>query len=250
MTKYFTWDHYFRHNRWNPAALCPPRQPSLTSLEKQILSRPLQRFQLGESSDGAGLMLRAEAYARAHGVPDLPNAIQSFIREEQRHSVVLGLFLDSESIPRIDEDWVDRAFRGLRNLAGLELMLTILATAELIAIPFYSAVRDASGSPVLRRIAEQILRDEVHHLEFQADNFALIVRDRGELGRLVTLLAHWVAMTCACLLVVTLHARLLDQARISPLRFWSMALEAHRPIFRRLVFPAGDPARAVRALTQ
>jgi len=47
----------------------------------------LQQFQLGESSDGVGLVRRAGEFARAVGAIGLPEAIELFIKEEQRHSV-------------------------------------------------------------------------------------------------------------------------------------------------------------------
>jgi len=62
--------------------------------------------------------------------------MEFFIREEQRHSALLNSFLDRENIPKLNHHWVDLIFRKMRHLAGFELMLTVLLTAELIAIPF------------------------------------------------------------------------------------------------------------------
>lgn len=234
MTKYSSWIHYFHHNNWSAVNLCPPGAATLSAHERELLGTSLQQFQLGEGSDGLGLMRRANEFSRLHGIDSLPDAMQRFIREEQRHSAVLGLFLDRESIPRLNHHWVDHVFRRIRNLAGFELMLTVLVTAEFIAIPYYTAIHDATKSECLRRIARRILNDEAQHLEFQADNLALCAADRGDFGRLLTIAVQWLVLSLASALVYSMHARLFRKAGFSPLRFWSMAFEAHKAIFQRL----------------
>jgi hypothetical protein len=66
----------------------------------------------------------------------------------------------------------------LRGLAGLELSLTVLVTAELIAVPYYRALRGATGSPILKLICTRILEDEASHLKFQASMLARAVSAR------------------------------------------------------------------------
>jgi hypothetical protein len=51
------------------------------------------------------------------------------------------------------------------------LCLKILVTAELVARPYYAALRDATGSPLLKSISQLIFDEEGAHLRFQA--FAL-----------------------------------------------------------------------------
>ena len=58
------------------------------------------------------------------------------------------------------------------DFAGLELRMRVLATAEVLAIPYYTALRDATGSPLLRSICSRILAEEAEHLRFQAFTFA------------------------------------------------------------------------------
>ncbi len=74
----------------------------------------------------------------------LREATLHFIQEEQRHSAVLARFLLREGFPPLQHSYVDAIFRRLRKLAGLELMVTVLSTAECIAVPYYSALRDFS----------------------------------------------------------------------------------------------------------
>ncbi len=177
----------------------------------------------------------------------LPEAMRHFVREEQRHSEVLGRFLDRESIPRLQHHWVDQIFRRVRNLAGFELMLTTLVTAELIAIPYYTAIHDATRSECLRRIAKRILSDEAQHIQFQADNLALCAERRSDLARLFTLAIHWIAISLAATLVYSLQSRLFRKVQFSPLRFWALSIEAHKPIFDRLTHPQPSVPEPLRA---
>ena len=234
MTKYSSWVHYFRHNSWKPAQFPFSDSPTLSLEERGLLGASLQQFQLGEGSDGLGLLRRAGQFATTNQVPELGEAMVLFIREEQRHSAVLGLFLNQELIPQLQAHWVDGTFRTVRNLAGYELMLTVLVCAEFIAVPYYTAIHDATTSPVLRRIAQRILQDEAQHLEFQADNLALCAAKRGNFLRFITILAQIAALSAACLVVYSLHRRVFRAASMSPFRFWALAVEAHRPVLRKL----------------
>ncbi len=247
MTKYSSWLHYFRHNSWSASDLCPGGEATLSPEEREMIATSLQQFQLGEGSDGLGLLRRANQFGNSKCIAALSEPMQRFIREEQRHSAVLGLFLDRESIPRLNHHWVDHVFRKIRNLAGFELMLTVLVTAEFIAIPYYTAIHDATKSECLRKIARRILNDEAQHLEFQADNLALCAAERSDLGRFLTIAIHWLLLSLAAALVYSMHSRLFRKAKLSPLRFWSMTFDAHKPVFYKLTQGPHCLAEPVRA---
>ena len=130
-------------------------------------------------------------------------ALDIFIKEEQQHSRYLAAFMESQSIPLLQRHWVDTVFRRLRGLAGLELSLTVLVTAELIAVPYYRALRGATSSPILKMICTRILEDESNHLKFQASMLARVAPARpaavhgslSELHRLFllgTILVVWI----------------------------------------------------------
>jgi hypothetical protein len=127
---------------------------------------------LGEGSEGNGLKERARCSALATGDPDFLPALDLFIREEQRHSSDLGRFLDREGIARLKHHWVDRSFRRVRKLAGLELSLSVLVTAEIAAVPYYSALSQATASPLLQAICVRIFDDEMDHLRYQSHNLS------------------------------------------------------------------------------
>ena len=61
--------------------------------------------------------------------------------------------------------------------------MRVLATAEVLAIPYYTALRDATGSPLLRSICDRILAEETEHLRFQAFTFGRLASHRAALLR-------------------------------------------------------------------
>ena len=67
--------------------------PTLPPAECDLLGASLQQFQFGEGSDGRGFLLRAGHFATMNDVPELRKAMMLFVREEQRHSAVLGLLI-------------------------------------------------------------------------------------------------------------------------------------------------------------
>jgi 1,2-phenylacetyl-CoA epoxidase catalytic subunit len=152
----------------------------LTEKERRAVIPSIQQFQLGEGSRGQRLLERGQKYGRAVNDPLFASALEIFIKEEQQHSRYLAAFLKSQSIPLLQKQWVDTIFRKLRGLAGLELSLTVLVTAELIAVPYYRALRGATGSPILKMICTRILEDEASHLKFQASMLARVASARAE----------------------------------------------------------------------
>ena len=158
-------------------ASAPPPFPwdesySLTASERELVTDSLQQFQLGEGSEGRGLKERAKASALAKKDPDFLPTLNLFIREEQRHSSDLGSFMDREGIERLKHHWVDGVFRRVRKLAGLELSLSVLVTAEIVAVPYYAALAEATASPLLKAICSRILDDEMDHLRYQSQNLS------------------------------------------------------------------------------
>jgi hypothetical protein len=167
----------------------------LTEKERRAITPSIQQFQLGEGSRGQRLLERGQKFGRSIDDPLFAGALEIFIKEEQQHSRYLAAFMESQSIPLVQKHWVDTVFRKLRGLAGLELSLTVLATAEIIAVPYYRALRGATASPILKMICNRILDDEANHLKFQASMLAraasaraaVFQRALGELHRLFLL---------------------------------------------------------------
>jgi hypothetical protein len=201
------WCSYFRSNTWNPDDLIPdsaaPHQ--LTAEELPVVARSIQQFQLGEGSQGRRLLNRGRAYADATGDTQFPEALTLFIREEQRHSATLLRFMEQQGIPPLPSHWVDRVFRRVRLLAGLELCLRVLAAAEIIAVPYYRALSRASASPVLRAICHRVLKDEAMHLQYQASMMSRIEAGRSNILRFAVWRAHRLFLLGTCVVVWSQH---------------------------------------------
>src|ERR1051326_1329036 len=135
---YEKWYRHFLKNR-ETSYVQPRASRQLTPAERTFVTKSIQQFQLGEWARGRGLRRRASLHPAFAADPWFLPALDLFIAEEQSHSSALGNFLDHESIPRLAAHWVDGVFRRLRKLAGLELCVMVLVTAEVLAMPFYRA---------------------------------------------------------------------------------------------------------------
>jgi hypothetical protein len=150
-------------------------------------------------------------------------SLELFIAEEQCHSRLLGRFLDRERIPRLNSHWVDGVFRQLRKLAGLEVCVMVLVTAEVLAVPFYQALHDATRSQLLRSICKRILCDEAAHLDYQALTLGLIRRPLSSRARGIRVLCHSILFHCTALLLWHQHHVVFRAAGWDFRRFWAQA---------------------------
>ena len=169
-----SWLDYYRNNRESLLAVPWERGAEITGSEREAIWNSVREFQLGESSEGRHIIRCAHEFAARQQTPAYAEAIKLFIREEQRHARDLGRFMDLAGIPRRTRAWPDTVFRCLRHLSGIEVSISVLITAEIIAKVYYAALREATGSTVLRCLCDQILRDERQHVRFQCDYLAIL----------------------------------------------------------------------------
>jgi hypothetical protein len=217
------WYDHFLKNRAGASAL-PWYDPyHLSASELDTVARSIQQFQLGEYARGRGFVRRAAAHPALACDSTFVPALRLFIEEEQRHSEILGLFLDRENIPRLKNHWLDKAFRRLRKLAGLEVCVAVLVTAEVLAIPFYQALRDSTGSPLLRAICVRILCDEASHLNYQALTLGLIRRSLSTRARAIRSFCHARLFDTTALILWQEHRAVFHAAGWRFRRFWSDA---------------------------
>lgn len=194
------WIHLFS-SRAPDRELLPWSHPrKLTQDELRLVSGSIRQFQLGEGSDGSGLIRRGRASRLAALDPDFLPSLELFIQEEQRHSRHLAAFLQREGVPLLQQHWMDRVFRRVRKFAGLELCLRVLVMAEIVAVPYYTALERVTGSALLRRICANILADEGDHLRFQAENLSVLQSSRRSTPSLE--LIFWRCFQLATLVVV------------------------------------------------
>lgn len=217
---YARWHEHFFENRDHAGELPWHDSYELTLAERRAVARAIQQFQLGEYARGRGFVRRASEHPALASDSWFVPSLRLFIQEEQEHSGILGRFLDRENIPRLNQHWMDKVFRGLRKLAGLEACATVLVTAEVLAIPFYQALRDATGSPLLRAICVRILCDEAKHLNYQALTIGLVRRGLSERARELRSLCHRTLFHATALLLWQEHGRVFRAAGWNFERFW------------------------------
>jgi rubrerythrin len=161
-----SWRNYFLQNKKHFSHITKSGLQELTAHEKKLLTKPIQQFQRGESSEGFHLLLAANMYNAEYG-----KAVTHFIKEEQKHAAVLACYMRQERIPSIKNHWTDSVFRNLRKYFGVQHTVMVLLSAEIIATVFYRALHNASSSRTLQKICTQIMSDEEMHINFQS--FAL-----------------------------------------------------------------------------
>lgn len=168
------WHEYFLANARVQCAIPWDEPYQLSAAEYAAVIPSIQEFQLGESSEGKHLYRAAQRYAAQMNDPVYVQAIAAFIREEQRHAQNLRRFLSTQQAPTLASSWVDRIFRGLRRGTNLDLVLSVLVSAEMLANVYYAALAAATASPVLQVLCAQILHDEAGHVQFHCERLASI----------------------------------------------------------------------------
>jgi hypothetical protein len=202
--------------------------PQLTPKELAAVTKSIQQFQLGEGSRGQRLLDRGTAYGNKVKDPCFASALELFIMEEQQHSRYLADFMESQDIPLVSRHWIDTVLRRLRGLAALELSLTVLVTAELIAVPYYRALRDATGSLTLRIICTRILEDEAAHLRFQASMLARVASRRPPVWQRATRGLHRLLLLGTILVVWAGHRTVFETGGYGFRRFKEETLREFR----------------------
>src|SRR5882757_9130238 len=196
----YDWVEYFYQNA--PEPMLPWNDSvRLSGAERLAVIASIQQFQLGESASGARMLELAQRFSRATGDLGLIAALKLFLREEQRHSKILARFLQLENAPCLRTHWVYSAFRWIRGRAGLELCLKVLATAELLARPYYAALCEATSSPLLKSICQRIFDEEAAHLRFQSFALSRFQNRHSRLMRTLVKTCHVVLLASTAALV-------------------------------------------------
>ncbi len=242
------WDDYFAQNERE--LLCIPWEDDacVTDWEIAAIATSIQGFQLGESSEGFHLSKCAKIYSERANESAYFDAIKRFIREEQRHARDLARFMDLAGIATIKKTWPDAVFRKLRHFADLEVSISVLITAEIIAKVYYPALREATASPVLRTLCDQIIHDEEPHVEFQAQRLAILRRNRGRTTLQIGHGLHRFLFFGTCLVVWYKHGKAIKAGGIGFRAFWRTCWREFA-LARRLMDPstyekhAGRPTR-------
>jgi hypothetical protein len=180
-------------------------------------------------------MKAATRYSERTMDHDFVAVAQLFIKEEQRHGELLGRFLDSAGVPRKNWDAGDALFRLVRYaLPSMELWTTPVIMVETLALLYYQAIHNATHSRVLRAICNQILYDEIAHIQFQYERFATIMLHRPFITRLLLLSAQRFLFLIIVLLVWVSHRRALKAGGLSFGLYWAAAWKKMNYAWQRM----------------
>lgn len=228
------WMQHFQQRAATRPALPFEQGVALTDAERRDLLPSIAIFQRGESGSGRHLFRVAEQHARVCGDADYVPALRQFIAEENTHGAMLGEYLDAGNYPRLTDTWSDNGFRWVRHLSGLELAVSVLVTAEVIAMVYYAALRKASNCPVLRELCTQVLDDEVFHLHFQGQRLGCLQRGRRPIAVRCTTLALTAMLEAAGRLVWSTHRRVFVRAEL-PFAQYRHRLHRHGAMFQQII---------------
>ena len=229
------WRKYYEENARSLLEIPWHIGHELTETEQNAISASAQDFQAGESSEGQHLFQYAKTYSEQTGDYEYVEAIQLFIKEEQRHARDLAHFLQINNIPLVKTTFTDGVFRRLRQLLGnLEISISVLITAEIIAKIYYLALREATNSQVLQTLCQQILQDELRHVEFQAEMLGILRANRNGLPLAITNGLQRFFFWGTCLIVWIFHRKVFETSGYVFAEYWKHCWKEFNETFQIL----------------
>jgi len=221
------WLNHFEYHAQHARSLPSAPADRLRPEEQRLIAASIATFQLGEQSEGAMLLRTAERFARAHELPSLLQILELLVREEQRHAALLRGFMEDHGIALRKRDWTDRVFRRVRRLAGLELYLHVLISAELIGIVYYRALEAATDCKRLKVLCRTLVCDELAHVGFESQLLLGLRARRAPAVRVLLRLGHRMFLTGTAGVVWLTHHAVLRRAGYSARSFLSACLLQH-----------------------
>jgi hypothetical protein len=221
------WLNHFEYHAQHPRCVPNGLTDLLTPEERSLIARSIATFQLGEQSEGATLLQAAERFARVHGTPALARIVELFIAEERRHAALLREFMEDHGIALRQRDWTDEVFRFLRRLAGLELYLYVLISAELIGKVYYRALEGVTGCQRLRVLCRVLVCDELAHVGFESQLLLALRSRRPAVQQSLMRMAHRTFVAATALIVWLTHRAVLRRAGHRARSFLRTCLAQH-----------------------
>jgi hypothetical protein len=216
-------EHHAKHPRCGPHGLSDLLRPD----ERRLIASSIATFQLGEQSEGRTLLRAAQRFADERRILALVRIVELFIREEQRHAALLRAFMQEHRIALKKIDWTDGVFRRLRRLAGLELSLHIIISAELVGIVYYRALEAATGCQRLVMLCRTHVSDELAHVGFESQLLLALRAGRAAPVQTLIRLAHRAFFAGTAGVVWLTHRSVLRRAGHGARSFVSACLAQH-----------------------
>ena len=203
------WLNHFEYHAGHPRSIPAGLEDVLKPEERLLIAGSIATFQLGEQSEGATLLPAAQRFSQCHQLGALVRIVELFIREEQRHAALLRAFMEDHGIPLKRRDFTDQVFRRLRRLAGFELYLCVLITAELIGNVYYRALAAATGCQRLKVLCRTLVADELVHVAFESQLLLALRAVRPGWARALARSMHRAFFTVTANVVWLTHRSLL-----------------------------------------
>jgi hypothetical protein len=225
------WYAYFTQNSFKRGSLAYEVEDVLTAEEKRSIAKSIAAFQLGEYSEGKGLLKAAERFAEKIDNPYLVPITRLFIAEEQNHALLLRDFMVRHEIKLIKKNWTDAVFRRLRKNVGYEVSITVLITAEIISLVYYRALRQCTNSPLLQRICDKILSDEKAHVTYESAMLNFIRQKKSEASLSLIGFLHRFLFFGTVLVVYLSHRKVIRKGGYKFTHFWKACWAAFANCF-------------------
>lgn len=164
-------------------------EPTLSPAQERRWVASLQRFQLGESGDGAHLLRHVRRGDDRGFVP----AAKAFVAEERGHARLLRVLLARFGAAPMEAHGSDGAFVAARRCMGVATELAVIAVAEAVAVVYYGRLADGAPDPVIRGVARRILSDELGHLPLVESRIAVDLARWGGVRRALLRGLWWAA---------------------------------------------------------
>lgn len=225
------WLDHFEQNANAEGSINWESSERLTAAEYNCVKSSVAAFQLGEYSEGRGLIKFAKEYAAKHNAQNLIAITRYFVKEEQNHALMLKRFMSQQGIPVVKKNWTDSIFRRLRKNAGYELSITVLITAEMIALIYYRALMQCTQSRQLKTICQKILVDETAHVKYESSLLNYIRSQHPVRCRVVVKLCHRLLFLGTVLVVYREHHKVISSGGFSFLHYWHSCWKQFRVCF-------------------
>lgn len=213
------WINYFKQNslqqriNWN-------EQATVNATELQPILKSLQAWQLGESSDGKNLIKATTIYAKKINDIDYIQAVELFIKEEQKHGNNLGKYLDRIQQQRITKNLGDSMFRKVRYFnTSMEWWTLAVITVESTAQIFYQCLKNATHCNLLKQICTDILIDEAPHIQFQKERIEIIFNAKPNWQKFISYYFYKLFFFATSLVVWIAHKKLFNAGGVKFVKY-------------------------------
>jgi len=216
------WLNHFEYHAHHSRSVPHGLSDRLTPDERRLISSSIATFQLGEQSEGHTLLRAAKQFGFARQMPSLGRIFELLILEERRHAAFLRAFMEDNNIALKRTDWTDRVFRRLRRLAGLEIYLHVLITAELIGIVYYRALERVTACQRLKALCRVLVSDELAHVGFESQMLLSLRASRTARMQTLMRVSHRAFFTVTAYVVWLTHRAMLRRTGYTTLSFLSV----------------------------